>query len=227
MPARLSEAQKIEADGLERHAGARGRAEAEIAQRKLEAEAVGIEAKAVALAKYNEAATFLELAKMQIDAEREVRADQAKAMGSALSSAQIRMYGGGDGTVDTIRGLFTSGFGVGEALEGMAQSLPDGLRERFAKNGIRGLFGKPAGGDAIKQAVGRLEALVANALPGDADRQVPFSQGLAGLEAAAGDDTSAHQALALLKSANAEGAFDDVPFDKVWSLLKATTRAAD
>jgi hypothetical protein len=41
-------------------------------------------------------------------------------MGSALSGAQIRMYGGGDGTMDTIRGLFTQGFGIGEVLEGLA-----------------------------------------------------------------------------------------------------------
>ena len=46
--------------------------------------------------------------------------DQAKAMGSALSGAQIRMYVGGDGTMDTIRGLFTQGFGIGEVLEGLA-----------------------------------------------------------------------------------------------------------
>ena len=39
--------------------------------------------------------------------------DQAKAMGNALSQAQIRMYGGGsDGTVDTIRNMFTSGFSL-------------------------------------------------------------------------------------------------------------------
>ena len=67
-------------------------------QRLLEAEATGLEAKAEALKKYNDAATFLELAKLRIEAERDVHIDQAKAMGSALSQAQIRMYGGGDGT---------------------------------------------------------------------------------------------------------------------------------
>ena len=57
-------------------------------------------------------------------AERDVRSDQAKAMGNALQGAQIRMYGGSDdGTIDNIRSLFTSGFGVGEALEGLAQSV--------------------------------------------------------------------------------------------------------
>ena len=76
-----------------------------------------LEAKAEALKKYNEAATFLELARLRIEAERDVHIDQAKAMGSALSGAQIRMYGGGDSTMDTIRGLFTQGFGIGEVID--------------------------------------------------------------------------------------------------------------
>jgi hypothetical protein len=129
-----TEAQKIGAEGIEREAGARGRAEMEVeqlrianAQRQLEAEATGLEAKAEALKKYNEAATFLELARLRIEAERDVHIDQAKAMGTALSGAQIRMYGDGNGTMDTIRGLFTQGFGIGEVLEGLAQSLPEGL----------------------------------------------------------------------------------------------------
>src|SRR6202044_266396 len=121
-----TEAQKIGAEGIEREAGAKGRAEMEVeqlrianSQRQLEADAVGLEAKAEALKKYNEAATFLELARLRIEAERDVHIDQAKAMGSALSQAQIRMYGGGgDNTMDTIRGLFTQGFGIGEVIEG-------------------------------------------------------------------------------------------------------------
>ena len=140
-----TEAQKIGAEGIEREAGARGRAEMEVeqlrianAQRQLEAEATGLEAKAEALKKYNEAATFLELARLRIEAERDVHIDQAKAMGSALSGAQIRMYGGGgDNTMDTIRGLFTQGFGIGEVIEGLAQSLPEGLRQRLSANGIQ------------------------------------------------------------------------------------------
>ena len=69
-----SEAQKISAEGIEREAAAQGRAEQEIealraanARRLLEAEASGIEAKADALKKYNEAAMFLELARLQIE----------------------------------------------------------------------------------------------------------------------------------------------------------------
>ena len=72
-------------------------------------------------------------------------------MGSALSGAQIRMYGGGDGTMDTIRGLFTQGFGIGEVLEGLAQSLPEGLRQRFNANGIRSLLGRPYDGSSLKR----------------------------------------------------------------------------
>ena len=120
-----SEAQTISAAGIKEEAAARGRAEAEIeslradnARRMLEAEASGIEAKAEALAKYNDAAMFLELAKLHIAAERDVHIDQAKAMGSALSGAQIRMFGGNDGTVDTIRGMFTSGFSMGRTAGG-------------------------------------------------------------------------------------------------------------
>ena len=131
-----SEAQQISAVGIEREAGAVGRAEVSIealrvenTQRRFQAEAVGIEAKADALKRYNESATFLELAKLHIEAERDIHIDQAKAMGTALTGAHIRMYGGDGGTVDNIRQLFTSGFGIGEALEGVAQSLPEGLRE--------------------------------------------------------------------------------------------------
>ena len=99
---------------------------------------------------------FLELSKLHIEAERDVHIDQAKAMGNALAGAQIRMYGGGDGTVDTIRDMFTSGFSMGEVLEGVAQSLPAGLRDRFASNGIRGIFGKPGRTGQFQEMAGQL-----------------------------------------------------------------------
>ena len=229
-----SEAQKISAEGIEREAGARGRAEMEIeslrvknTQRMLEAEASGIEAKAEALKKYNEAATFLELAKMQIEAERDVHIDQAKAMGHALSEAQIRMYGGGDGTVDTIRGMFTSGFAMGEILEGVAQSLPAGLRERFAKNGIRGIFGRPYRSGEFKQMAETLAALVRQQMGSKKAREIPFGEAVGLLEDAAKGNETQESALALLRDANEGGVFDAVEFDKVWSLLQATAKAAD
>jgi hypothetical protein len=195
-------------------------------ERLFEAEARGLETKAGALKKYNEAATFLELAKMHIEAERDVHIDQARAMGGALAQAQIRMYGGGaDGTMDTIRGLFTSGFGLGEILEGVAQGMPDGLRDRLARNGIRGLFGRPNEPLAFRQGVERLEAL-ANAALGES-RSLPLSEALEKLVEEAGDDAEARAAVGVLSSLNQQGYFDDVPFETVWALVQATAHAMD
>ena len=225
-----SEAQKISADGIEREAGAAGRAEMEIeslradnTRRHLEAEASGLEAKAEALKKYDDAATFLELAKLHIEAERDIHIDQAKAMATALHGAQIRMYGG-DGTVDTIRSMFTTGFGLGEMLEGVAQSLPDGLRDRLSANGIRGLFGQPGGGESLAQAVAAIEKLVQKTMRGRKARDVPVAEALATLTEQAGDDKAATRALGLLRDLSQNGAFDEVPFEKVWALLQAVAK---
>ena len=97
------------------------------------------------------------------DLTRRTAEDLAEALEQqtgALSGAQIRMYGGGDGTMDALRGLFTQGFGIGEVLEGLAQSLPEGLRQRFNANGIRGLLGRPYDGSSLKQTYEHLNALV-------------------------------------------------------------------
>lgn len=226
-----SEAQQISAEGIEREAGAVGRAEVHIealrvenVQRRLEAEAVGIEAKADALKKYNESATFLELAKLHIEAERDIHIDQAKAMGSALTGAHIRMYGGDGGTVDNIRQLFTSGFGIGEALEGVAQSLPEGLRDRLARDGIRGIFRRPDDGP-LSGHVERIKGLMEAAdLAGESD--TPFAAALERLGEAAGGDEQATRALAVLGSVNEGGAFDDVPFATAWDLLQALAKSS-
>ena len=225
-----SEAQQIAAEGIEREAGAVGRAEMHIetlrvenVQRRFEAEAVGIEAKADALKKYNESATFLELAKLHIEAERDIHIDQAKAMGTALTGAHIRMYGGDGGTVDNIRQLFTSGFGIGEALEGVAQSLPEGLRDRLARDGIRGIFRRPDDGP-LSGHVGHIQTLVDTHL-GDA-LDTPFGAALERLNDAAGGDEQASRALAVLGSVNEGGAFDDVPFATAWSLLQALAKSS-
>lgn len=229
-----SEAQTISAAGIKEESAARGRAEAEVetlrvknTERMLQAEASGMEAKAGALKKYNDAAMFLELSKLHIEAERDVHIDQAKAMGSALSQAQIRMYGGGDGTVDTIRDMFTSGFSLGEVLEGVAQSLPAGLRDRFASNGIRGIFGKPGRSGQFLEMTSQLAQLVSEHLGDDEARKVPFGEAITLLEGKASQNEAQTQALSLLRTANEDGAFDDVPFDTVWSLLKATAKAAE
>jgi uncharacterized membrane protein YqiK len=228
-----TEAQKIGAEGIEREAGARGRAEMEVeqlrianAQRQLEAEATGLEAKAEALKKYNDAATFLELAKLRIEAERDVHIDQAKAMGSALSQAQIRMYGGGgDNTMDTIRGLFTQGFGIGEMIEGLAQSLPEGLRQRLSANGISGLLGRPYNGSSLKQTYEHLNALVQAHLRTKKAREVPFPEALAQLEEHAGENLDLRQAVKVLGEFNHEGALDSVPFDSVWNMINAVAKS--
>ena len=226
-----SEAQQISAEGIEKEAGAVGRAEVHIealrvanTQRRLEAEAVGIEAKAGALKKYNESATFLELAKMHIEAERAIHIDQAKAMGSALSGAHIRMYGGEGGTVDNIRQLFTSGFGIGEALEGVAQSLPEGLRDRLARDGIRGIFRRPDD-SPLSAHVARIAELVDSALGEDA-KDMRFTDALGRLREAAAGSEEAGRSLAVLASVNEGGAFDDVPFETAWALLGALARSA-
>ncbi len=228
-----TEAQKIGAEGIEREAGARGRAEMEVeslrianAQRQLEAEAAGLEAKAEALKKYNEAATFLELAKLRIEAERDVHIDQAKAMGNALSQAQIRMYGGGNGTMDTIRGLFTQGFGIGEILEGLTQSMPAGLRQRLAANGIQGLIGRPYNGGSLKQTYEHLNALVQEHLRTKKAREVPFPEALAQLGVHAGENEDLRQAVKVLAEFNRGGALDNVPFESVWNMLNAVAKAA-
>ena len=228
-----SEAQQISAAGLEKEAGAKGRAEMEIetlriqnTQRLLEAEASGIEAKAAALKKYNDAATFLELAKMHIEAERDVRSDQAKAMGNALQGAQIRMYGGSDdGTIDNIRGLFTAGFGGGEALEGLAQSLPEGLRQRFAENGIRGLFGVPGRSGRFQHGVEQVGELLKLTLKTRKDREnTLFKDAVGQLREAAATDATKLEAVSLLTDFNESGMVDEVPFETVWSLVLATSK---
>ncbi len=231
-----SEAQQINALGIEKEAAAKGRAEMEIeqlrvdnTQRMLEAEASGIEAKADALKKYNLAATFLELSKLHIEAERDVRSDQAKAMGNALQGAQIRMYGGSDdGTIDNIRSLFTSGFGVGEALEGLAQSMPEGLRQRFAENGIRGLFGAPGGAGRFQHAVTEIGELLTQTLKTKKSREeTDFRDAMLQLEEAAGSDKSKLEAVSLLTDFNQAGVFDEVSFETVWSLLLATSKSVN
>ena len=147
-------------------------------------------------------------------------------MGSALSQAQIRMYGGGDGTMDTIRGLFTQGFGIGEVLEGLAQSLPEGLRQRLSANGIQGLLGRPYNGGSLKQTYEHLNALVQEHLRTKKAREVPFPEAIARLGEHAGANEDLRQAVKVLAEFNQEGALNDVPFDSVWNMLNAVAKSA-
>jgi hypothetical protein len=137
------------------------------------------------------------------------------------------MYGGGDGTVDTIRDMFTSGFSLGEVLEGVAQSLPEGLRNRFASNGIRGIWGKPGRGGSFREMADQLSDLVRENFSTKKKREVSFGDAMKVLEDKTGDNEAQKQALNLLKNANEGGVFDEVPFETVWSLLQATAKAAD
>ncbi len=145
-------------------------------------------------------------------------------MGSALHGAQIRMYGGGDGTMDTIRGMFTSGFAMGEVLEGVAQSLPEGIRDRLSESGIRGLFGPPQSAGELRKAVEGIATLVQSAMGSQSDREVPLNEAFATLAEAAGDDAALTAALGVLRELDSQGAFGDVPFETVWTLLQALTR---
>jgi hypothetical protein len=163
---------------------------------------------------------------LRIEADRDVHIDQAKAMGSALSGAQIRMYGNGEGTMDTIRGLFTQGFGIGEVLEGIAQSLPEGLRQRLSANGIQGLLGRPYNGSSLKQTYEHLNALVQEHLRTKKAREVPFPEALVQLEGYAGENEDLRQAVKVLTEFNREGALDNVPFESVWTMINAVAKSA-
>ena len=117
--------------------------------------------------------------------------------------------------------LFTAGFGMGEALEGIAQSLPEGLRERFAKNGLRGIFGEPYAGTDWRRGLAQLGELVQKNLGSRKSRETSFEEGLSLLEEKAADDESLAQAVSQLRQVNQNGLFNEVPFQKVWALVNA------
>ena len=148
-------------------------------------------------------------------------------MGNALSGALIRMYGNGEGTMDNIRDMFTKGFAMGEVLDGVSQSLPDGLLSRFAANGIRGIIGRPYRTGEFKEMADQLGRLVKEHLGTVKKRNIPFPEAVKLLEEKAGDNAAQKRALDLLQESNEEGIFDDTTFEKVWSLVQATVKAAD
>jgi len=152
-------------------------------------------------------------------------------MGNALQNAQIRMYGGGgngaDDTFDSIRKLFTTGFGLGEILEGFAQSLPDSLRDRFNANGLRGLIGRPYTAGSLKQAYEHVNVLVQQHMRTKAAREIPYPEALAQLEANAGENEAIIDAVRMLREFNTDGALDAVSFDAVWGLVQAVAQATE
>ena len=226
-----SEAQQITAEGVEREAGAVGRAEVHIealrvenVQRRLEAEAVGIEAKADALKKYNESATFLELARLHIEAERDIHIDQAQGDGhrpdrrptSGCTAATAAPW-------TTSASSSRQGSGSGRRWKAWPSPCPRGLRDRLARDGIRGIFRRPDDGP-LSGHVGHVADLVEAHL-GDA-LDTPFAAALERLKEAAGGDEQATRALAVLGSVNEGGTFDDVPFATAWNLLQALARSS-
>ncbi len=56
------------------------------------------------------------------------------------------------------------------------------------------------------------------------DREVPLNEAFATLAEAAGDDAALTASLDVLRELASEGAFGDVPFETVWTLLQALTR---
>jgi hypothetical protein len=100
------------------------------------------------------------------------------------------------------------------------------LRQRFADNGIRGLFGRPyRDGDSLRRAVSALSDLVQQSMRTRKDRDVPFLQALEILDEQTGDDADQRGAVDMLREFNQHGAFDEVSFEQVWSLLQAAAKA--
>ena len=109
--------------------------------------------------------------------------------------------------------LFTQGFGIGEVLEGLAQSLPEGLRQRLSANGIQGLLGRPYNGSSLKQTYEHLNVLVQEHLRTKKAREISFPEAVTRLGGHVGENEDLRQAVKLLSEFNQEGALDNVPFD--------------
>ncbi|MDH4246884.1 MAG: SPFH domain-containing protein [Deltaproteobacteria bacterium] len=226
------QAKILTAAGLERELAAKGKAEAEVEglrnqniQRRLEAEAKGLSAKAEALKSYDQGASFLELAKMRIDAEKEVLIDQARAMGNALHGAEIRMTGSDSQTLGSVKNLFQAGYSIGEVLDGISESMPKAFREKLASNGLRGIFGKPySNGNINSESIAVLGELVNSVLKTKAQRSVNFSEALGMIEEKAAQDQKFSEVVDMLKDSTKHGMFNEMPFDKVWNLVQAVAK---
>ncbi len=122
--------------------------------------------------------------------------------------------------------MFTQGFGIGEVLEGIAQSLPEGLRQRLSANGIQGLIGRQYNGGSLKQTYEHLNALVQEHLRTKKAREIPFPEAIALLGGHAGENEDLRQAIKVLSDFNQGGALDTVPFDSVWNMINAVAKTA-
>jgi hypothetical protein len=99
------------------------------------------------------------------------------------------------------------------------------LRERFAQNGLRGIFGKPVSNGNLRDSIDRLTDLVSRSLKPKQVKEMAFRDGLDVLETSAGDDAGLGQAVSLLRELNQNGLFNDVPFEKVWTLVQAAAKS--
>ena len=116
-------------------------------------------------------------------------------------------------------------FALGEVLEGVAQSLPEGLRQRLSATGLSGLIGAAPSNRDLLAVMGALQELVGGSLRNRQARGVPFPEAVATLAETADGDRQ-RRAVELLRGLNADGVLDEVQFETVWSLLQAMARSA-
>lgn len=137
---KLSLAKKTMAEGVSAETAAPGIGEAEVIEAKAAAEAKGINSKAEAMKKFNDAGKDHEEFKLQlakakevelaeIEVRRAIAARQAEVMGEALKSAKIDIVGGEAEFFDKITNAITQGKSV-DRLVNNSRTLTD-VKETF------------------------------------------------------------------------------------------------
>jgi uncharacterized membrane protein YqiK len=146
-----SEASKVRAEGSKATASATGLAEADVLKAKADAamreaeavkakglaEAESEKAKAEALAAYDGVAQRVEVLKLQLDAQVRIEIAKAQALGSALSSMNIKMIGDPAAAASLLR-MVTMADGMGEVLK----ATPEPVKE-IGQQLISKLTGQP------------------------------------------------------------------------------------
>ena len=77
------------------------------------------------------------------------------------------------------------------------------------------------------EAFEQLSVLVDQSMKTRKAREIPLTEAMGKLEDQAGSDEAMSRAVSMLKEFNQEGAFDDVPFETVWTLLQAAAQKID
>lgn len=100
---------------------------------------------------FQEAAIQLELGKLRIEADKAIGIEQAKAMGQALSSAEMQIFGDPQ-TVSTMWDRFTKGMATAKEAEGLIRNMDPKTRETLTAlfkgvkdtivSGLGSIFGK-------------------------------------------------------------------------------------